>query len=252
MVYGAVLNAFIYAVYYVTAQPGLGHRRHYVGVVSCDKSGDIDTAVENRIATHMQRPAPKGAAVWLRPTTNASKPHILYVTADKGKAYAAELYFTLRKMEPPFDLLTRGGPFCRVVLPWGEITPLLDVAVVENELSKLEEHYIIIRDNDPKGYNTYKGRAAEAKIRATVKALPKRSPGLQPLDYTFHSHIKYKLVQQSRDWPSDKVETVPEYKARVLACYNSLSKSAVDSGCGDMVRRLKQLYDAGGTNIKHE
>ena len=37
------------------------------------------------------------------------------------------------------------------------------------------------------GFNSKKGKKAGEKIRATVKPLPKRSPNLMPLDYTFQS-----------------------------------------------------------------
>ena len=80
----------------------------------------------------------------------------------------------------------------------------------------------------------------------SVKPLPKRSPGLQPLDYTFHNLLKRKMLAQTKGWPADKTETRPEYMARLLATYNSLTKEEVDKGCGDMVRRLKVVHEAQG------
>jgi len=85
-----------------------------------------------------------------------------------------------------------------------------------------------------------------------VVPLPKRSPGLQAMDYTFHSQIRRKMDEHTKNWPSDRVETVAEYKARLLDTYRSLPEAAVNAGCADMRRRLREVYDAEGRNIKHE
>jgi len=124
--------------------------------------------------------------------------------------------------------------------------------VAENELYALESKYVIIRDNDPKGYSSQKGVRAEMDNGVPVVPLPKRSPGLQAMDYTFHSQIRRKMDEHTKNWPSDRVETVAEYKARLLDTYRSLPEAAVNAGCADMRRRLREVYDAEGRNIKHE
>ena len=110
----------------------------------------------------------------------------------------------------------------------------------------------IIRDNDLKGYATQKGMQAEGDSGVPVVPLPKRTPGLQALDYTFHDEIKRRMVAQTAGWPGNKVETVAEFKKRLLATYHSLSEACVNAGCMDMRRRLQEVHTAGGRNIKHE
>ncbi len=116
----------------------------------------------------------------------------------------------------------------------------------------MESNYAIIRDNDPKGYASEKGVKAEFENGVPVVPLPKRSPGLQALDYTFHDQTTRKMIAQTVGWPRDKVETVPEFKARLLETYRSLSEACVNAGCMDMRRRLRDVHAAGGRNIKHE
>ena len=111
---------------------------------------------------------------------------------------------------------------------------------------------VIIRDNGPKGYATQKGMQAEVDNGAPVAPLPKRSPGLQAWDFTFHDEIKRRMAAQTAGWPRDKVETVAECKARLLATCHSLSEACVNAGCMDMRRRLQEVHAAGGRNIKHE
>ena len=124
--------------------------------------------------------------------------------------------------------------------------------VVEKELHAVAlQSKIIIRDNDPKGYNTKKGVRAEMDCGVPVLPLPKRSPGLQALDYTFHSQIRRKMDEHTKNWPADRVETVDEYRHRLLETYRSLPEAAVNAGCADMRRRLREVYDADGRNIKH-
>ena len=116
-----------YAVYRITAQPGLGHRRSYVGLIRVDRWGtSVDGAVEARMQHHMHRPAKKGSAAWLRPCNDAS-----YETPgtadDQQTALRMELYFTLATMRDSGALLVRGACFVRIPLPWNEVLPLLDL-----------------------------------------------------------------------------------------------------------------------------
>ena len=78
-------------------------------------------------------------------------------------------------------------------------------------------------------------------------SLPKRSPNLMPLDYTFHDEVKRRMRAQERGWARDFVETREAFKARLLATYCGLDKATVDKGCGDMRKRLESLYECGGT-----
>ena len=126
------------------------------------------------------------------------------------------------------------------------------IEVVETHLLWLEGQYIIIRDNDPKGYNSILGRKVEWGNAIPVVPLPKRSPDMRAMGYTFHDQIKRQMEARTVGWPHDRVEAVAEYTARLLATYNSLSVAAVNGGCASMRRRLRDVHQAGGHNLKHE
>ena len=75
-----------YAVYWVSALPGVGSRRPYAGYIRVDRWGStVAEAAQARAAFHMQRPAPKGSAAWLRPCSDAQS-GLLASTSDEGEA----------------------------------------------------------------------------------------------------------------------------------------------------------------------
>ena len=115
-----------FAVYLVEARPGKGWPRAYVGVVDVELwgGGDPKTAVEARAAVHMA--GGKSSAAWLRET---SLPRAVKLDdADsRQEGCRRELFWTLATMRAHGRFLTRGGPFCRVALPWPFVDELLDL-----------------------------------------------------------------------------------------------------------------------------
>ena len=120
------------------------------------------------------------------------------------------------------------------------------VRVVEGTLTKLPVGLTLVRDNDPKGYQSGKGMKAERDAGVVVLRLPKRSPNLQAMDYTFHMQIQKVLRGQEKGWPREKVETREEFAERVLLAYRSIPKAAIDKGCAQMKERLQSLYEHQG------
>ena len=119
-----------YAIYCGTAQPGLGPRRSYIGLVRVDRWGaSPQEAADSRFHFHMERPAKKGSAVWLRPCSDAVW-EVVDTDDDYPTALKKELYHTLTTMAsggPGFAALVRGACFVRVQLPWGDVVSLLDL-----------------------------------------------------------------------------------------------------------------------------
>ena len=117
-----------YAVYVCYAN-ATGWPRAYVGLVDVSLwgGGDADIAAGARVDCHMN--GGKTAAAWLRACTGpAFGVKVLMTYDDRAEALAAELFFTLRVMKAHGNFLTRGGPWCRIEVPWAEIAPLLDFA----------------------------------------------------------------------------------------------------------------------------
>ena len=117
-----------YAVYICYAAAA-GWPRAYVGLVDVMLwgGGDALVAVHARVGCHMS--GGKTAAAWLRACAGpAFGIDVLMTTDDRAEALVGELYHTLRVMEAHGSFLTRGGPWCRIEVPWAEIAPLRDFA----------------------------------------------------------------------------------------------------------------------------
>ncbi len=117
-----------FAVYGCCAKPGVGWDRAYVGFVDVELwgGGVVRVAVDARVDCHMR--GGKTAAAWLRACSGpAYGVEVLWRGDDRSEAYCAELYWALRKMVAHGKFLTRGGPYCRIAVPWAEVAPLLDL-----------------------------------------------------------------------------------------------------------------------------
>jgi hypothetical protein len=115
-----------FCVYRVRAKPGKGHaRRCYVGTVQTWGLAPKD-AVDARVDQHME--GGKQAAAWLKPCRDPEEPVVLAECATLEGALEAELYYTLVTMAEHGALLTRGGPYCQIKLPWEEVTPVRQLA----------------------------------------------------------------------------------------------------------------------------
>ena len=127
------------------------------------------------------------------------------------------------------------------------------VRVVNQQLAQLPltptgDKLTLVRDNDPKGFDTNLGRAAELANAIPVNALPCRSPNLMPLDYTFHAAVKKRLRATEAGFALNYTEPRPQYVQRLLQAYRDITQAEVDAGCGSMVRRLQNLFDAQGSD----
>ena len=123
------------------------------------------------------------------------------------------------------------------------------VNVVETELATLPQGIngvIVFRDNDPKGFASNIGKNAEIDNDVPVVSLPRRSPNVMPLDYTFHRSIGQHLKNETLDWPVHKSETPEEFTERLLRAYGSLSEEMVLKGCAGMTKRLKSMHEVNG------
>jgi hypothetical protein len=125
------------------------------------------------------------------------------------------------------------------------------VRVVNQQLAQLPltptgDKLTLVRDRDPKGFDTIAGRGAEDLNAIPVAPLPCRSPNLMPLDYTFHSAVKTNLRAGEAAFAPNYTEPRPLYVQRLLQAYTSITQAEVDKGCGSMVRRLQDLFERRG------
>ena len=125
------------------------------------------------------------------------------------------------------------------------------VNVVNQQLALLPldptgQKLTVIRDRDPKGFHTGLGKQAEQHHAVPVLEIPCRTPGLMPLDYTFHTAVRRNLRATEAGFGPAYTEPRPLYIQRLLQAYHAVPPPQVDAGCGDMVRRLQALFDCKG------
>lgn len=104
----------------------------------------------------------------------------------------------------------------------------------------------VLEDNDPAGYKSAKGVAAKKEAGITSLDLPKRSPDMNPLDFSFWAAVNKKMRAMERKWPQTKRETRKAYLARLRRAAFSLSGDYIRNIVEALAGRVKQLKDAKG------
>jgi hypothetical protein len=115
---------------------------------------------------------------------------------------------------------------------------------------KAHATWSVIEDNDPAGYKSSKGKAAKAEVGIATDNLPRRSPGLNVLDYALWAIINRKMRSAEAEFPKGYKETEDEFKARLKKTAMSLPTGLVKKCVGDMRRRCQQLIKVKGGYFK--
>ncbi len=168
-------------------------------------------------------------------------------------AGATRLWAEYGRKEDGDDDEKRGGgwcgdTYCRIVRY--HLTQAVKVNGGKNQLGG--HNLTVLRDNDPKGFNSNKGRAKEEACGLEVLPLPTYRPDLSPPDYTFWNEINEQMKKDEAAWPEGKRETFDEFRARLKATALGLSKEVVDAGMRSMHRRCRQLDESGGEWTKDD
>lgn len=104
----------------------------------------------------------------------------------------------------------------------------------------------IMEDNDPTGYKSGKAVLAKRAARMAPLSFPRRSPDLNPLDYSVWAEINRRMREQESKWPYSKRESRREYLRRLRRTAMSLPKAFIDKAIGNMRHRLRQVEAARG------
>ena len=108
----------------------------------------------------------------------------------------------------------------------------------------------LLRDNDPKGYQTGKGLKAESSAGFTVIRLPVYRPDLNPLDFYAWHEIEKKMKAEELQWVKGRKDSPAQFNARVRATAESLPAAELRKALGSMYRRVRQLISSGGAWTK--
>lgn len=106
--------------------------------------------------------------------------------------------------------------------------------------------WTVLEDNDPTGYKSGKARAAKKSAGIVSMDLPKRSPDLNPLDYSLWAAINKAMRKQEAKFRKDKKETKEAYKMRLKKTALSLPTAVVKKAVRDMRRRCREVVKAKG------
>jgi hypothetical protein len=79
--------------------------------------------------------------------------------------------------------------------------------------------------------------------------LPKRSPDLNPLDFSFWSHLSKRMRAKEKSWPATRRETRKAYLARLRRTALSTPRDYVQRIIGALHKRCGQVAAAKGSHI---
>ena len=108
----------------------------------------------------------------------------------------------------------------------------------------------VLEDNDRTGYKSKKGVDAKVAAKISVFAIPKRSPDLNPCDFSLWSAVNRRMRQQERKFAKNKKETRAQYIARLRKTAMSLPKKVIDDMIASLAKRSKLLLQSKGHHFQ--
>lgn len=117
---------------------------------------------------------------------------------------------------------------------------------LEREYPHVRGPWRILEDNDPAGYKSGRGIAAKASVGISTLDLPKRSPDLNPLDFSFWAAVNKKMRETESKWPNTKTETRHGYLARLRRTAMRMPTEYVNSIMAAMSGRVQQVLQFNG------
>ena len=109
-----------------------------------------------------------------------------------------------------------------------------------------KKSWTVMEDNDPTGYKSRKGLAAKSKAHIKTLVMPKRSPDLNPLDYSVWAEVNRRMRKQEATWPSTKKKSRDVYLARLRRTAFNLPPTYINKVMGSMAKRCAQVIKSMG------
>ena len=110
--------------------------------------------------------------------------------------------------------------------------------------------HTVLEDNDRTGFKSALGKAAKVASKIKVLEIPKRSPDLNPCDFSLWSIVNRRMRKQERKFAKSKKETRKQFLARLRRTATRLPKKIIDGMIGDMARRVRRLFQCKGGLIE--
>ena len=120
---------------------------------------------------------------------------------------------------------------------------------LEKAYPSVRGRWRVLEDNDPTGYKSGRGKAAKAGVGIQAFDLPKRSPDLNPLDFSFWAAVNKRMRQQEKDWPKSRRESRTQFLSRLRRTAMRMPSAYVTRIIGALERRCQQVEKAQGSHF---
>jgi hypothetical protein len=111
-----------------------------------------------------------------------------------------------------------------------------------------KRRFVIIEDNDPTGYKSNVAKAVKEDLHIEPMEWPAYSPDLNPLDYFLWNEVERRMMRSR----VARVETAPEYKARLRRTAMSIPHEVIKKAVARMKTRAQAIVDEKGHNIARD
>ena len=110
--------------------------------------------------------------------------------------------------------------------------------------------FFLLEDNDPAGYKSGLAKQAKRDLGVRVLELPKRSPDLNPLDFSFWSGVNTRLRNQELRFDDDYNESRVCFIKRLRRTILRTPRRALLAMVRNMKRRCEKLKGAAGMHFE--
>ena len=111
-----------------------------------------------------------------------------------------------------------------------------------------KRRYLVLEDNDPTGFKSNIAVAAKQDAGIETLQFPRRSPDLNPCDFSLWEEIENRLAAQA----APRQETAQGFKARLRKTAMSIPEPVVRKMVQAIKGRAQSIYDHNGGHIPRD
>ena len=113
-----------------------------------------------------------------------------------------------------------------------------------------KSRFLVLEDNDPTGYKSNLAKATKQELGIDVLELPRRSPDLNPLDYSFWSQVNTRLRAQELKFRRSYTEPRCQFIKRLRRTILRTPPQVIRKMVSNMKRRCTLLQAAAGRHFE--
>ena len=113
-----------------------------------------------------------------------------------------------------------------------------------------KHRFLVLEDNDPTGYKSNMAKNAKQELDIDVLELPKRSPDLNPLEFSFWSQVNTRLRAQENKFRSGFTESRGQFIKRLRRTILRTPPQVLRKMVSNMRRRCELLRASAGQHFE--